>query len=122
MTTPSSLTPLFAVDFQTKPPVFIDSPVVGSRMFVEVVGGVFKGPELRGTVLSGADWAVRQRTGHVAVDARLHLRTDEGTDVLMTYDGIATPDDGTVRIVVTPHFETNAEGPLGWLSTAATVA
>ena len=45
----------------------------GQRMIVEVTGGTFEGPHLRGQVLPfGADWVVTRSDGVWALDVRIY--------------------------------------------------
>lgn len=58
------------------------------RLIVPVLGGTFSGERLRGTVLPiGADWLTMGREFN-RIDVRVSLRTDDGADILMTYQGV----------------------------------
>ena len=50
----------------------------GGRRIVPITGGEFSGPDIRGSVLSGADWQVLRSDGTAELEARYTLRTDDG--------------------------------------------
>jgi hypothetical protein len=50
----------------------------GGRRIVPITGGEFSGPDIRGTVLTGADWQVIRGDGTAELEARYTLRTDDG--------------------------------------------
>jgi len=50
----------------------------GGRRIVPITGGEFSGPDIRGAVLSGADWQVLRSDGTAELEARYTLRTDDG--------------------------------------------
>ena len=48
---------------------------LGERRVVQILGGTFEGPQLRGQVLGGgADWQIARRDGVLDLDARYALR------------------------------------------------
>src|ERR1700744_3774400 len=54
----------------------------GQRRVVPITGGVFSGPDLRGTVLpGGADWQLIRHDGVAELDARYTLRTNDGAEI-----------------------------------------
>lgn len=61
----------------------------GPRRIVNISGGYFQGPKLKGKILrNGGDW-VMQREGYGArLDVRIVMRTDDGADIYCTYGGI----------------------------------
>ena len=69
-------------------------PVGGRRLGVRIEGGSFEGPDLRGTVLpGGGEWPHVRDDDVFCFDARYHLRTDDGTTILLHNRGYrhATP-------------------------------
>jgi hypothetical protein len=87
---------------------------------VQVDGGTFTGPRLRGTVIApSADWAVFRADGSIKVDVRTLLRTDDGADIFMSYTGIGL--DNGARLRTAPLFETGDER-YAWLNTVQAVA
>ena len=98
-----------------KPPALINAPQ-GSRVVVTVTGGHFDGPKLRGTVdNSGGDWVTLRADGSIKLDVRVMLRTDDGADIFMRYEGIGVRIDGALRIVTAPLFETG-DARYAWLN------
>ena len=113
---------LFTVRFLTRTDV---SPghVAGSRITVNVTGGEFTGPRLRGTVTAGSDWAVRRSSGTVSLDVRAQLRTDDGVTIFMTYSGMSTTGtSGNRRVVATPQFDAPCDSRYAWLNDEVCVA
>src|SRR3954451_24887401 len=68
---------------------------VGSRSYNAVVRGAVEGPKLRGQVLPGsADWMLVRPDGAMEMDARVVLKTDDGSVIHMSYGGrIIIPPD-----------------------------
>ena len=61
----------------------------GTRTIVQMVGGRFEGPRLKGTVVIPAgDWITNRPDGSYRLDVRFTLRTDDGALILVTYNGI----------------------------------
>jgi Protein of unknown function (DUF3237) len=50
----------------------------GSRRIYPITGGTFQGPDIRGKVLSGADWNLKRIDGAETVEAIFYLVTDDG--------------------------------------------
>jgi hypothetical protein len=108
--------------------LFGDTPY-GTRRMVQVVGGSFEGPRLRGTVVGGGDWSLVGSDGALRLDARSTLRTDDGALLYVSYRGIrhgppevmqallrgdeVAPDRYYFRTA--PAFETAAE-KYAWLN------
>lgn len=60
------------------PQDFGDTPW-GRRRIIDITGGRFTGPALRGRVLpGGADWQIVHADGSTAVDTRYSLQTEDG--------------------------------------------
>ena len=61
----------------------------GDRRIVNVTGGRFSGPEIRGVVLpGGADWQVVHDDGMTSVEARYTLETDDGALIYVISRGV----------------------------------
>jgi hypothetical protein len=85
----------------------IDQGPQGSRAIVNVTGGRFEGPRLRGTVEAPAgDWLTVRGDGSYKLDVRATLRTHDGALILMTYFGIGIITEDGSRIRGAPLFET----------------
>jgi hypothetical protein len=92
----------------------------GTRVVVECTSGMFEGPRLRGVVAGpSGDWVRLGAGGAMRLDVRMLLRTDDGADILMTYQGVA--GDGGTTIRVAPMFETGDER-YSWLNGVQGVA
>ncbi len=79
----------------------------GTRTIVQILGGRFEGPRLKGTVQAPAgDWITNRTDGTYHLDVRLTLRTDDGALILVSYNGVghATPSGASLRTA--PLFET----------------
>lgn len=81
---------------------------LGDRRIVEVTGGTFEGPRLKGTVRTpGADWVERVSDQVSMLDVRTLLVTDDDQHIYCSYRGIIhRPSSGAVYWRVTPLFET----------------
>jgi hypothetical protein len=69
---------------------------IGNRTVVNVGGGTFEGPKLKGTVIGpGADWPLRVSDTLRVLDVRTLLVTDDNAKIYTTYRGlIHTPPGG----------------------------
>ena len=96
-------------------PVLAGAPQ-GTRVVVTVTGGHFEGPKLRGTVdNSGGDWVTARADGSIKLDVRVMLKTDDGADIFMRYEGVGVRKDGELRLATAPLFETGDER-YAWLN------
>ena len=61
----------------------------GNRLIVEVHGGAFEGPKLKGKFrdAAAADWAVVSSDGYIHLDVRATLETDDGAYIYLQYNG-----------------------------------
>jgi hypothetical protein len=106
---PTSLKSEFLMDLilETAPAV-----TVGNRTIVNVTGGTFEGPKLRGTVLPpGADWPLKVSDTLRVLDVRTLLVTDDNQQIYTTYRGVIyTPPAGQGERYwrTVPAFETAA--------------
>jgi Protein of unknown function (DUF3237) len=114
---------LFTITADTSPPTVINAGPQGTRVIVNVTGGAFEGPKMKGTVLPGpgGDWLTMRADGTAKLDVRIILKTDDGADILMTYNGVMTTVDGAPRIRTAPLFETGDQR-YAWLNGVQAVA
>jgi hypothetical protein len=95
---------------------------IGNRTVVNVGGGTFEGPKLKGTVIGpGADWPLRVSDTLRVLDVRTLLVTDDNAKIYTTYRGlIHTPPGGERYWRTTPIFETDAP-KYAWLNSIVAV-
>jgi hypothetical protein len=89
----------------------------GTRGIIPVTGGTFEGPRLSGTLVPpGGDWFTVRANGTLKLDVRALLVTDDGVNILISYSGVAIPQEtGGMRIRIAPLFEA-PDGPYAWLN------
>ena len=105
---------LFTVKAGTSVSGLIPHGPYGLRAIVNVSGGAFEGPRMKGTVKGPAgDWLTLRADGTGLLDVRLLLETDDGAVILMTYKGQFT--DGGKSLRTAPLFETGDER-YAWLN------
>jgi hypothetical protein len=81
---------LFEARIQLAEPMHVGQTPEGYRMIVNVAGGRFEGPRLKGHVvpMSGADWSRIRADGAGALDVRLCLKTDDGALIYVHWHGL----------------------------------
>lgn len=108
--------------------LFGDTPQ-GTRRMVEVVGGSFEGPRLRGKVVRGGDWSLVGSDRALRLDSRSTLRTDDGAFLYLSYRGVRHGPPEVMQALLdgakvpssayyfrtAPVFETGAE-KYAWLN------
>jgi len=94
-----------------------NAATIGDRRIVNVIGGTFEGPRLKGTVHPpGADWVLRTSDQTSVLDVRTLLITDDKQSIYCTYRGVIhRPAGGETYWRVTPYFET-ASPKYDWLN------
>jgi len=87
------LRPFGTLTIQTDPDglFMLGTTSVGRRIIQEFASVRFAGERLRATMTgrSGADWLTVDAHGHVTIDIRVLLLTDDGAHVFVTLDGRA---------------------------------
>lgn len=79
-------------------------------------GGTFHGPRLRGSVRAGGgDTFTVRSSGSIRLDVRLVLTCDDGAHILMTFGGVATPEQEGMALRIAPRFEA-PDGEHAWLN------
>jgi hypothetical protein len=124
------LTFAFELRVQVGPPLVVGPVAGGTRRIVQILGGSFQGPGIKGKVVpGGADWQMIQADGFSALDTRYTLETDAGQTIYVQNAGVrhAAPDvmakllagqpvdPATVYFRTVPRFET-AAADLQWLA------
>ncbi len=112
----------------------LDAPIVvdGSLQIFNVPsGGWAKGPKINGTLLApGGDWLRMMPSGVFRLDVRATVRTDDGADIYVSYNGIiqhsaesaarlmkgeVLTDKDIPYFVTAPTFQTSSEN-YAWLN------
>ena len=116
-------------------PTELGEVAIGRRRIVEITGGTFEGPGIKGKVRpGGADWQIVRADGFTELDTRYTLETDKGQIVYVQNPGMrhAAPDvmkrllagesvdPALVYFRTVPKFET-ASPDLQWLTRAVFV-
>jgi hypothetical protein len=97
--------------------------VEGKRRVIPITGGSFKGPDVKGQVLSiGADWNLSRSDGASSVEAAYYLRTDDGVIIRVVNKGVGgaarpNPPPGGERFFMftSPTFEAPS-GKYDWFN------
>lgn len=116
------------------PPVAIDGSL---QIFNVKTGGWVKGPQINGTFASpGGDWLRTMPSGVFRLDVRGLIRTDDGADIYVSYNGIiqhskesaerlmkgeVLTDKDMPYFVTAPTFQTSS-AKYAWLNGVQAVA
>jgi len=126
----------FEVKAEVADPTVVGQMPNGTRRIVNILGGTFEGPKVKGKVLpGGADWQIIREDGFTEVDARYTLQTDTGhliyvsnigmrhapPDVMKRLNAGETVDPSLIYFRAVPKFETAAPD-LQWLTRSIFVA
>jgi hypothetical protein len=129
------LEPLMEYRAELKPGTAVGDGPYGQRIIVDVSGGHFEGPRLRGKILpSGADWLLLRSDGMGLLDVRATFETDDDAFIYLTYYGIlevteqvqaALAGDGSTEygdlyFMTQPRFETG-DPRYAWLNSVVAV-
>ena len=113
----------FEVRAEVADPTVVGQVPNGLRRIIDITGGTFEGPRLKGTLLpGGADWQLIHEDGFTDIDARYTLRTDDGDLIYVSNIGMrhAAPevmrrlnagevvDQSEIYFRAVPKFETSA--------------
>ena len=128
--TAPKLTFVFEIQAEVASPTDLGITQVGHRRIIQILGGRFEGPNLRGEVLAGgADWQILRPDGSAELDARYTLRTESGALIYVNNQGMRTGspevlralnagekvDPSLIYFASTPRFETS-DPELAWLT------
>jgi hypothetical protein len=131
-TAPPRLVFAFELRAQVGPPLVVGQVPAGTRRIVEITGGTFEGPGIKGKVVpGGADWQIIRADGFSELDTRYTLETDKGQTIYVQNAGMRhappdvmkkllagqTVDNALVYFRTVPKFETAAP-ELQWLTRA----
>jgi carboxymethylenebutenolidase len=127
---------LFTARVDVDTPLKVGNTYQGERRIINITGGSFGGPQMRGTVLpGGADWQIVRADGAALLEARYTLRTDDDAiiyvrnvgirrgpaDVLAKLAAGEQVDPSTYYFRTMPYFETGSE-KYSWLNDSIFVA
>jgi hypothetical protein len=128
---------LLTIDMTLHPTIEVGATPIGTRRIFTVSGGRFMGERMCGDVLpdGSSDWLTVGADGAARQNVRLILRADDGSLILMTYQGVRHASaDVNARVArdeivsradyylrTTPTFETAAPQH-DWLNRIVTVA
>jgi hypothetical protein len=122
----------FELRVQVGPPLVVGQVAAGTRRIVQILGGTFEGPGIKGKVVpGGADWQIIHVDGFSELDTRYTLETDKGQTIYVQNAGMrhAAPDvmqkllagqqvdPALVYFRTIPKFETAAP-ELQWMTRA----
>jgi hypothetical protein len=122
--------PLFVMRLDVKPIVIVGDTPGPFRRVGTVPSGTFAGERVSGKVLDGgSDWQTVRSDESIVLDVRLILRTDDDTNITMSYRGIRNGATEVIRRVekgeevdpasyyfrINPMFEAPA-GKYAWLN------
>lgn len=109
----------FAARVTLKPTVEVGPTPNGFRRRVDISGGTFEGPRIRGIVLpGGADWQLQRADNFTVIEADYMLQADDGARIHIRNIGISNSrvPGASVRYLRTvPSFEAPI-GPHAWLN------
>lgn len=126
----------FEVRAEVADPTVVGQTPNGVRRIIDITGGTFEGPQLKGRLLpGGADWQLIRADGFTEIDARYTLETDAGKLIYVSNVGMrhAAPevmrrlnagqvvDQSEIYFRAVPKFETAAP-ELEWLTRSIFVA
>jgi hypothetical protein len=129
---PPKLTFAFELRVKVGAPLVVGQIAAGTRRIVQILGGTFEGPGIKGKVVpGGADWQIIHADGFSELDTRYTLETDKGQTVYVQNGGMRhaapevmqkllagqTVDPALVYFRTVPTFETAAP-ELRWLTRA----
>jgi hypothetical protein len=119
------LTFAFEIRAQVGAPLEVGQVPDGRRRIVQILGGTFSGPNMKGKILpGGADWQIVRADGFTELDTRYTLQTDKGELIYVQNAGVRhappdvmkkllagqTVDPALVYFRTVPKFETAAPG------------
>jgi hypothetical protein len=134
--TPPKLEFAFEVRAEVAAPTVVGTLPTGTRRIIDILGGSFEGPSVKGKLLpGGADWQLIRDDGFTEIDARYTLETDAGDLIYVSNIGIRhaapevmrrlnageTVDPSLIYFRAVPKFETAAP-ELEWLMRSVFIA
>lgn len=114
--------PVYEAIVDVAPTVELGHGPLGLRRLVNITGGEFEGPRLRGRVLpGGADRQLFRPDGVRLLDALYEMQTEDGT-VLTVHNRVKVIERPGLGREALSHVDITAPtGPHGWLNDAVLV-
>jgi hypothetical protein len=123
--TPPMATPVLEITARILPAVQVGPSDAGTRRYIPIVGGSFRGDGFRGEVTpGGADWQLTRVDGVTELTAIYSLRSDDGAVIIVNNHGLVVPAAGPgeqAYLMSSPRFFAPADGPYAWLNRAVFV-
>jgi hypothetical protein len=132
---PPNLEFLFTLTAEVGEVITMGAAPLGERRMIQITGGHFEGPQMRGEVLGGADWQIVRDDDAIELDARYAIREARGGIVQVVSQGMrhgppevlarlargenVPPDQYFFRTIM--RFETGAK-ELAFLNKAIAIA
>ena len=85
---PPGLEFLFTLTAEVGDIVTMGAAPLGERRVVQITGGSFEGPQMRGEVIGGADWQIVRTDGALDLDARYAIKEARGGIVQVLSQGM----------------------------------
>ena len=85
---PPGLEFLFTLAADVGEIVTLGAAPLGERRVVQITGGSFEGPQMRGEVIGGADWQIVRSDGAIELDARYAIKEARGGIVQVLSQGL----------------------------------
>ncbi len=85
---PPGLEFLFTLTADVGDIVSMGAAPLGERRVVQITGGRFEGPQMRGEVIGGADWQIVRTDGALDLDARYAIKEARGGIVQVVSQGM----------------------------------
>jgi hypothetical protein len=79
---------LFTLTAEVGEIVTMGAAPLGERRVVQITGGHFEGPQMRGEVMGGADWQIVRDDGAIELDARYAIKETRGGIVQVISQGM----------------------------------
>ncbi|GAA3657690.1 DUF3237 domain-containing protein [Flavivirga jejuensis] len=114
---------LFEADLNIGKQQVVGKTLEGKRATVPIIGKTFSGPQLKGKILSGADWLLKYDSGTTKLDIRILMETDDGALIYWKSKGFTRKnegDDDTYYLRTVLFFETGSK-KYQWLNDIVSV-
>ena len=94
----------------------------GQRVVIPITGGIFEGPQLKGTIIpGGADYQYKKTNGknqRTELEAIYSIKTDDGVYIHVRNSGIFSMSEQGFYFLTAPKFEAPEDSPYAWLNNA----